>query len=513
MSSMQEIQPAPSVTVDPQQYQQFTSADVPVPQSFVSLVPAPHPDPTLPPDPVSHMVTMPASLFQQQIDSAAAVPMSMHLPIGSLPPSADAVTVMDVLASVPPPSRSPGVIPDLPTQAAMYGMDPRLATIEGADPSHPLVSSPSATSASTSASHASSPSLTGMTPSFSAGSSSLASALEHVGTTRSRAGSVASPPNLTTSDSDMGFPTGGSGPSTTQSGFEFPPPGFENPLQTTNSEPVQDVPGGAHLMVLGDMLKNIARTANSGSEACSMGQGGNATEIVTVLKKNVLLVAELVAAMQLGDTAAGGSPGQSLGPAFSPSHSASFVPAPVVGAQHSAPQQQAPPSLNNMPSGGSMDPSTMSDSSESRKRCASSVAGDRVVKSMKLEPQDEAPPLQSSSSTALLPPLVSATHFSYTYPLSNGPPPLGSVADISVMPPPIPTASTLSGSRPPSSAGLPPPLPLGMSLDATQQLVSSIHGPPGFLPAGSVWSDARVANPLTDPVPAAGPSYTTSMYS
>ncbi|TBU50725.1 hypothetical protein BD309DRAFT_944553 [Dichomitus squalens] len=53
----------------------------------------------------------------------------------------------------------------------------------------------------------------------------------------------------------MGFPTGGSGPSTTQSGFEFPPPGFENPLQTTNSEPVQDVPGGAHLMVLGDMLK------------------------------------------------------------------------------------------------------------------------------------------------------------------------------------------------------------------------------------------------------------------
>ncbi|TBU50726.1 hypothetical protein BD309DRAFT_944555 [Dichomitus squalens] len=113
-----------------------------------------------------------------------------------------------------------------------------------------------------------------------------------------------------------------------------------------------------------------------------------------------------------------------------------------------------------MPSGGSMDPSTMSDSSESRKRCASSVAGDRVVKSMKLEPQDEAPP------------------FSYTYPLSNGPPPLGSVADISVMPPPIPTASTLSGSRPPSSAGLPPPLPLGMSLDATQQRTSSHPHPP-----------------------------------
>ena len=582
---MQEIQPAPSVTVDPQQYQQFTSTDVALSQSFVSLVPAPHPDPTLPPDSADHMhVTMSAPLFQQQIDPAAALPMSMHIPMGSLPQPADPANAMDVLASAPPQSGSPGIIPDLPTQSALYGMDPRLASLEGVDPSHPLLSSPSATSASTSASHASSPSLTGVTPSFSAGSSSLASALDHIGTTRSRSGSVASPPNLTASGSDMGFPTGGSGPTTTQSGFEFPPPGFENPLQT-NGEAVQDVPGGAHLMVLGDMLKKcvwylafighslmrprivrpclcrIARTASSGSEACVMGQGGNATEIVSVLKKNVLLVAELVAAMQLGDATAGGSPGQSLGPDSSSSLSASFIPAPVVGAQQSAPQQaHTPPSLNNLPSGGSMDPSTMSDSSESRKRCASSVAGDRVVKSMKLEPQDEAPPVQIPPSTGVPPSLVPATHFSYTYPLSNGPPPLGSVADMSAMPPPMSAASTLSSSRPPSSAGLPAPLSLGMTLDTNAQLVSSIHGsipgeslppmphspdfipppstasttmpsPPGFLPSGGVWPDGRVANPrqhryslstgsvltngatVTNVVPAAGSSYPAPVYS
>ena len=251
---MQEIQPAPPVPVDPQQYQQFPQSDLPVPQSFVSLVPAPHPDPSLPPDSASHMhVPMPPPLFQQSMEPSG---ISMHLPISSLPPAPDASNAMDVVHPVSSQSGSPGVIPDLSTQSAMYGMDPRLAGLEAVDPSHPLLSSPSANSASTSASHASSPSLTGVTPSYSAGSSSLASALDHVGTTRSRSGSVASPPNLTASGSDMGFPSAGSGPPTTvhESGFQFPPPGFEDPMQTSN-EPVQDVPGGAHLMVLGDMLK------------------------------------------------------------------------------------------------------------------------------------------------------------------------------------------------------------------------------------------------------------------
>ena len=312
-------------------------------------------------------------------------------------------------------------------------------------------------------------------------------------------------------------------------------------------------------------LCSIARTANSGSEACTMGQGGSATEIVSVLKKNVLLVAELVAAMQLGDTAAAGSPSHSLGPGSSSSLSVSSVPGVMdIEQQPAAQQQQTPPSLNNLPSGGSMDTNTMSNSSESsHKRCASSVAGDRVVKSMKLEPQDEAPPLQTSSSAGIPPPLLPSTHFSYTYPLSSAPPPLSSVPDMSAVPPPLSSAGTLSSSRPPSSNGLPPPLPLGLSLDATQQLVSSIHGaipvesipslphspdfipplsatsgglpsPPGFMPPGSVWSDNRHAIPcqyhwsvfagsiltnhatVSKAVPVAGPStlpYNAAMYS
>ncbi|KAI0748073.1 hypothetical protein C8Q80DRAFT_1102841 [Daedaleopsis nitida] len=478
---------------------------------------------------------------------------------------------MDVLAP-PPLSGSPSSLSDLSAQAALYGLDPRLTSHESIDPSHPLLSSPSATSASTSASHASSPSLTGVAPSYSAGSSSLASALDDVGATRSRSGSAASPANLTASSSDLGFPSSASAPSTTghECDFQFPPPGFENPMQASN-ESMQDVPGGAHLMVLGDMLKNIARTASSGSEACTMGQSGDAREIVSMLKKNVLLVAELVAAMQLGDAAAAaaaaaGSPPQSLGPGPTTpsamlnanSASASVQSAIPVEQKQSPIQQQAtPPSLNGLPYGGSMDPSTMSDSSESRKRCASSVAGDRVVKSMKLEPQDEGPPLPLPPSATLPPPsMLPPTHFSYSSYSTSVPPPLAPVAEISPLPPPLPSGS-ITSSRPSSSAGL----SLGMLPDAVQQVAAAMHSavpmdsiasmshsPDYVAPtsatssssnmtgiiSGSVWPDNRVTVPrqhhhslsagailnhgstVPQSVPIAGPStitYTTSMYS
>ena len=320
-------------------------------------------------------------------------------------------------------------------------------------------------------------------------------------------------------------------------------------------------------------LCSIARTANSGSEACSMGQSGDAREIVTVLKKNVLLVAELVAAMQLGDAAAGLSLNASLGPGPAPSATtltAGSVPAPGTAAmnveqpQSSTQQQHTPPSLNALSSGGSMDPSTMSDNSESRKRCASSVAGDRVVKSMKLEPQDETPPMQLSPASTIAPSMMPQTHFTYNYTLGSVPPPLASVGDLPPIPPPLPSAP-IPASRPASSAGIPPPLSLGMFPDAAQQVAAATqaaaipvdpvpsmpHSPDFITPAsattaamsaaaaagymqGTVWPDNRVPVPRQhhhslsagailnyDPavpqtVPIAGPSslsYPAPMYS
>ncbi|KAI0637021.1 hypothetical protein C8Q77DRAFT_1049727 [Trametes polyzona] len=485
---------------------------------------------------------------------------------------------MDVVGTQPPTQQgSPGVLHDLSSQAGVYSMDPRLTSIDAVDPSHPLLSSPSATSASTNASHASSPALTGVTPSYSAGSSSLASALDSMGVARSRSGSAASPANLTGSGSDLGFSSSGSGPPTTthESGFQFPPPGFENPLQASNDS-MQEAPGGAHLLVLGDMLKNIARTANSGSEACRVGQTGDAREIVTLLKRNVMLVAELVAAMQLNDPSSG-LPSQSpSGPGSSTaSLDVTSVQAPVPSSMsiepQSQPQQQPSPphqsSLSSLTPNSSADTAVSDGSELSRKRCASSVAGDRVVKSMKLEsPEDSPPALGLPPPTAVPPTMLPPTNFSYSYPMSSVQPSLASVAELPPIAAPMP--STLSNSRPPSSAGIPAHLSLGMLPDPSQQVASSmrpaLHQPPAVdpvasmshpadfassssvssaastvipgYPPGTVWSDGRVAVPrqhhhshslstgsiltvgssVSNPIPIPGPSsmpYTTPMYS
>ena len=256
---MQEILPAPSVLADPQQYSHFATNDTPIAQTFASLVPAPPPDPTLPSDPATQMhTTITPPLFSQSLDPATAAALSMQMSLDSSLTSDS--TAMDVLAA--PQTGSPSALSDLAAQAAAYGIDPRIASLDGIDPSYSLLSSPSATSASTGASHASSPALTGVAPSYTTGSSSLASALDSVGATRSRAGSAASPGNLTALGSDLGFPSAGSGPPTTGhgSGFDFPPPDFENSVQTSSNEDAP--PGGAHLLVLGDLLKKCVSTSS-----------------------------------------------------------------------------------------------------------------------------------------------------------------------------------------------------------------------------------------------------------
>ena len=184
---------------------------------------------------------------------------------------------------------------------------------------------------------------------------------------------------------------------------------------------------------------------------------------------------------------------------------------------------------------------------------------------MKLEPQDDAPPLQIPPSTTIPPPvMMPQTHFNYgNYSLTSIPPPLAPVAEMPPGPPPL-SSGPLSSSRPPSSAGIPPPLPLGMLPDAAQQVAAVMHtsiplepvasmphspdfvppvsassAPPtamqsGFMSSNSVWPDNHATVPrqhhhslsaggllnsefaVTNAVPVAGPStltYSTPMYS
>ncbi|KAH8107138.1 hypothetical protein BXZ70DRAFT_278637 [Cristinia sonorae] len=313
------------------------------------------------------------------------------------------------------------------------------------DPTTQLLASPSATTASSSASHASSPALNGVASSYLIGSSSLASALDSATVGRSRSGSSASPGLLTSASSELGFSSAGSGPPTSDPSLGFPP-GYEQRGTLTAVTEDSDVPGGAHLLVLGDMLKKIARTANTGSEACASAMGPNPdarnlVDVVDVLKKNVLLVAELVAAMQLGDG----------------SHPASSAPIPNLHAPlgsnppvPSMPTSIEPSQLLNPPPPFTTAPNATTetisgDSSDmSRKRCASSVAADRVMKVMKMEPQDDVSLQTAPATLHAPPPSAPIPQFPFVTPTALAP----SILEQASLPPSVPS------SRPPSPYSL-----------------------------------------------------------
>ncbi|KAH9951254.1 hypothetical protein B0H21DRAFT_818313 [Amylocystis lapponica] len=450
MASPHEVHTPPPATIDPQHFQQFQTNDGP--PAFSAMVPPSHPDSSLPPHSASHVHTSMPSLFQSEVDPGNSMSVPMQMSISSLPPPPANLNAMDVVSAIPPASTSsPGLLPDFPPQNGSFGLDPRLTGLDGLNGSHQLVSSPSATTASTNASHASSPGMNGMST-YSIPSSSLASALDGMAAARSRSDSSASPANLTSSTSDLGFSSGGSGPPTSvhESGFQFSMPGFENPVHSHLLEDTSpDVPEGAHLLVVGDMLKKIALAANSGSEACSMGRATGARDIVDHLKRNVLLVAELVAAMQLGDDStqrsAESSPhSHSLATASGSGSMASITPPLDVGQQ---------PHINGLHSypvtSGSLHPNATPDMSDnSRKRCASSVAGDRAMKTMKLEPNDDAPSLQLQPPPPLHvpPPLMTSPVYSFNPAISS--------LHTSTMGDPTSASVPISNSRPASSAGI-----------------------------------------------------------
>lgn len=245
----------PSDALDPQQYQQFQSTDVA--QHFAPMHPPSHPDVPLTTT-ASHMHAQLSSLYQAaEIDAGNAVHIPMQMALSNLPPP-PASHAMDVTPVSQSAENASTVIADFSPPNGAFAVDTRLGGLEALDSSTQVLSSPSATSSSTNPSHASSPALNGVASNYSGGSSSLASALEGMGVTRSRSGSSASPPNLTSTNSEFGFSNSGSGPSTSahDPAFQFPLPSFDSPQSAGGGkEGSPDVPGGAHLMVLGDLLK------------------------------------------------------------------------------------------------------------------------------------------------------------------------------------------------------------------------------------------------------------------
>lgn len=183
-----------------------------------------------------------------------------------------------------------------------------------------------------------------------------------------------------------------------------------------------------------------------------MGQSTDARDIVDALKSHVLLVAELVAAMQLGDTSGAPSAVSSPNPRSGPSASSTSV---ISGSLEVSQQQllnppstfSAPPSIVPPEPNLAVDPSDMS-----RKRCASSVAGDRVLKAPKLEPQDDLllqnlqPVVSIQPLQASVLPATAVSSFTYPPPAAIAPS-IASVVEQASLPPSVPASRPQTPSR------------------------------------------------------------------
>ncbi|KAH8116818.1 hypothetical protein DFH11DRAFT_1724766 [Phellopilus nigrolimitatus] len=244
--------------------------------------------------------------------------------------------------------------------------------------------------------------------------SSLASALDEPGASllnRSRSGSLASP-------STAGFVSRASPPqSSHESVFKFSAPsGISRP------DPVS----APHMLVVDDVLNSIMRAAASARQACSMGQGVEASTKIDEMKKQIALVSDLMSATMLDTPPNQGSPdGRTILSSVSP-------PSSAQGHRHSLSlpglnHSQTPGFFSNVglvslsstqaslerPAGGPMAVDTCNgnglqsspDSDTSRKRCASSMAESRIHKAIRLDSADGRlpPPTQPATpSTASL---------------------------------------------------------------------------------------------------------------
>ncbi|EPQ58343.1 hypothetical protein GLOTRDRAFT_137081 [Gloeophyllum trabeum ATCC 11539] len=336
------------------------------------------------------------------------LPATMHVPDSAIPQMN--VDPMDTLQTHSTTERGPPptFIPDFPPRNGSYNGDTTMGISLG---SH---SSPTVSSVSSSQSYAPSPAVNGIGSAYSIGPSSLASALDGLAVPGHHSEPTISPGNLARSIADLGFGSASSGHPTSnpEAGFqlEFPPTRFDSSISKESSP---DVPGGPHLMVVGDILKNIAQTASSASNACSRGHSDEANMRIDELKKTISLVSELIAATRLAD-------GPTLpSDQVSPNLTTTFASPPLDsgiggnGSQNSTPPSHfTPPSqpvfLSQMESQGSTD-----GLDNSRKRCASSISGDRVIKAMKLTKQEETPvhvpppgPLPSHNLSTPSPPIV-----------------------------------------------------------------------------------------------------------
>ncbi|KAF9218248.1 hypothetical protein BS17DRAFT_742446 [Gyrodon lividus] len=430
-------------------------------------------------------------------------PSTLPLSLPDTSPSNTGISPMDTF-SVSSSTRAPapGSISDFPRRTLPFGAVSQLDN-------HLSVHSPPSTS---SGSSSQSPTLLGMPPTFPLTSASV---IPSVPAALMPAMSLSAPlsaleystsSTLVGSGSELGFSplSGGPSASSQEPGFIFPPPDVDSCLNGRDSSP--ETPSDSHRMVVGVMLKSIAQTAQSARAAYSLGQGLEANAKIDELKKSITTVSELIAATQIADPPSSrkSSPRRSV---VSTTGSANTVSPPSRHPTATAVQDTGQSvmhfstghqDLSAMDTQGSLDTSDMS-----RKRCGSSMGGDRVIKALKREPQEDTP--------------------LHIIPAPNANPPAFPPTTVPSMVPFVPSnPPSEPASRPASSAGLPhhpfnalshqptqPPMPgIGFSIPTTSSSATSsdfistsplsttvvhpTHFPP---PVRTSWSDGATTLP------------------
>ena len=218
-----------------------------------------------------------------------------------------------------------------------------------------------------------------------------------------------------------------------------------------------------------------------------------------------MLVAKMAARMNLSDQPSG-SPTTGSSPNASNVPVAANSPPASISLDHSQVKH-----LNGLPSfesppNTSLDSVGLLDSSDmSRKRCASTLDGDRIVKAMKMEPSDEVPlPMQPPAPMNSHP----VTHLnispSFTFTTPSSLPP--SMATIVEHPPIPPLSASVPGTRPPSSSGL--SHPVLHSLPSTHFPSRLDFAPPHTLPQTDFTS--LPVGPASAPAPLTSNSFASA---
>ncbi|KAL4067913.1 hypothetical protein J3A83DRAFT_4097625 [Scleroderma citrinum] len=350
-----------------------------MPQTFASIVPA-HPDDSLLQNQLPQAQHDSLSIFSHPVD-----PATLHIPLSDTSPPSATLPPMDPLnpsssTRAPPP----GLLADFPPPSVPFTPVAPLDNIIAVHP--PASTTPSSGAQTQPILNISSAFSLATTPALSTATTTMLTLSSPVPLTT--AGSASSSSTLGSSGSDVPFSSlGGAAPSITQEPtFIYPPSdGNDACLSARDSSP--DTPSDSPLMVVGGMLKSIAQTAQSASAACSLGQGFEAEARIDELKKTITLVSELIAATQIADP-------PSLSQASSPRRFSGFSPVGSTRNPTSSGSQDVSPSIVHFSpqDPGALDHLNSGDSSDlSRKRCASSIGGDRVQKALKREPQEDTP--------------------------------------------------------------------------------------------------------------------------